>query len=193
MNTQADSRISYFGYGSLVNLDTLRTPYISAHRARVTGWERVWLSRPKIEGSFAPYEGLAFLSVRPAKNTAIDGLLITDHVSSLAALDEREALYSRTRINFETLMFPDGERVEADHFLYVADAAPAAPNARILRSYLDAVMQGYLHHFGEQGLQDFIATTANFDLEIQEDRDAPVYPRAVRLTVKQSELFTALI
>ncbi len=185
----SESTIAYFGYGSLVNLGSLRTPYISAHRATVTGWQRIWLSRPYDPGSFAAADGLAFLSVTAAPDIKIDGMIITDHASSLDALDERESLYSRVDINNDLLQFHDDPIETAQKFLYVADDHPADSNARILRSYLDVVMQGYYHQFGLNGLQNFFATTLNFDLKIHEDRDNPLYPRATELTQEEKDIF----
>ncbi len=185
----SSTKIAYFGYGSLVNLKSLRTPYISAHRVSLKGWKRVWLARPKVEGSFAASDGLAFLSVVADADAEIDGLLITDHASSLASLDEREALYSRVALSAESLHHHD-ERIEpADQFLYVADQPPAQQNAYILRSYLDVVMQGYLTHFGEPGVERFMQTTLNFDCEIREDREQPQYPRSTQLTAAEKSLF----
>jgi len=181
--------IEYFGYGSLVNLGSLGTPYISAQRATLKGWNRVWLSRPVTKDSFAVQEGLAFLSVVNTPNTEIDGMVITDHTSSLKSLDEREALYSRVTIAAEDIQHHDEPADTSQHFLYVADDAPAHKDARILRSYLDVVMQGYLQHFGVEGLDRFFATTVNFDLDIQEDRDDPLYPRATQLTSEEKKIF----
>ena len=90
--------ITYFGYGSLVNLETIQTPYVSAAPATLKGWRRTWLSRPAVDGSFAPVEGLAFLSVEPDSSSEIDGMLVTDHRASLPSLDAREALYSRVEL-----------------------------------------------------------------------------------------------
>ncbi len=203
------STIAYFGYGSLVNLQSLRTPYISAHKATVKGWKRTWLSRPYEPGSFAAAEGLAFLSVTPAVDAEIDGMMITDHASSLPSLDKRESLYSRFMLDNASIAFHDltndqksdpknsqNQQQTAEHsnksnkhFLYVADNHPADKNSRILRSYLDVVMQGYHKHFGIAGLEKFFATTLNFDLGIKEDRDTPLYPRAVELTPEEKEIF----
>lgn len=185
------STIAYFGYGSLVNLQSLRTPYISAHKATVKGWKRAWLSRPYEPGSFAAAEGLAFLSVIPSADTEIDGMIITDHSSSLASLDERESLYSRVTLEQAAIKFHDNDDTGEirQQFLYVADDHPADSNSRILRSYLDVVMQGYHNQFGLEGLKSFFATTANFDLDIKEDRDKPLYPRAVELTPAEKEIF----
>ena len=189
MNTS--SQIAYFGYGSLVNLDTLRTPYISVHRARLKGWRRVWLSRPKLPDDFAPDNNVALLSVEPDKNSTIEGLIITDHKSSLPSLDEREALYDRVNLKRSNLHFLDGDPLKTDEevYLYVAQYPPAENKTQILRSYLDAVMQGYLTQFSEEGVRSFMATTANFDCEILEDRASPIYPRAVALSAEEQELF----
>ncbi|OED40348.1 hypothetical protein AB833_12135 [Chromatiales bacterium (ex Bugula neritina AB1)] len=183
------STIAYFGYGSLVNLGSLRTPYISAHRVTLSGWQRAWLARPRVEGSFATTDGLAFLSVVAAPGVDIDGLLITDHASSLAALDEREALYSRVTIAAETLQHHDEPIEPEQQFLYVADEPLACDDAQILRSYLDVVMQGYLQHFGEAGLERFMSTTLNFECSILEDREEPLYPRATTLSPAEEQLF----
>lgn len=201
---QNAAKIAYFGYGSLVNLETLKTPYISAHRARLTGWKRTWLARPKNVNGFAPIEGLAFLSVERCPDTTIEGMIIVDHRSSLPALDEREVLYDRHAIHPGQLEFLDdnplntAESVVAEGaekatdapdsglFLYAARQPAAGPQARILRSYLDVVMRGYHGHFGEEGIRRFIETTTNFDCGILEDRHQPIYPRSI--SVKQTEM-----
>ena len=49
LETGGGDLIAYFGYGSLVNLNTLQTGYVCAHPARLKGWRRHWQSR----GEFA--------------------------------------------------------------------------------------------------------------------------------------------
>lgn len=191
-----DGAIAYFGYGSLVNLATLRTPYLGSVPATLTGWERIWLSRPKVEGSFAPVNGLAFLSVRPNSNKQIDGLVVADRAESLSSLDTREALYHRLQIERKDIEIEKADEYQSDIplFMYVANTTITAdPNARILRSYLDAVLQGYFQHFGEAGLARFVETTVNFDLEIYEDRKEPIYPRPVETSKTERKLFDALV
>jgi len=188
-----DPTIAYFGYGSLVNLGSLRTPYIDAHRVTLKGWKRSWLSRPKVAGSFAADEGLAFLSVVADENAEIDGLLITDHRSSLAALDEREVMYSRTDIALENLSFHDDSPTIENCFLYVADQPAATQQSHILRSYLDVVMQGYLQQFGEDGVKRFIESTLYFDIPIKEDRENPIYPRATELSAEEVRFFSTIL
>lgn len=189
----SDRTIAYFGYGSLVNLGSLRTPYISAHRATLKGWKRTWLARPQVQGSFAVDDGLAFLSVVPDAAAEIDGLLIIDHASSLPALDEREVMYQRTPLAAEELKFHDEAPAPDNQFLYVADEPPATEQTHILRSYLDVVMQGYLQHYDEAGLRRFFDTTLHFSTPIREDRDTPLYPRATNLSAAEKSLFNKFV
>ena len=186
--------IAYFGYGSLVNLDTLRTPYISAHRARLKGWRRRWLARPKVENSFAPVDGLAFLSAERCDEVEIDGLVVIDHRTSLKLLDEREALYDRVALEHSSVTFLDSNPLSPDSelFIYAAQQQPAHKEARIIRSYLDAVMQGYRTHFGDRGVLEFVETTVGFETPIREDRDDPIYPRSVVLNDEEAQFFDSL-
>ena len=192
---RSNTTIAYFGYGSLVNLATLQTPYISAHRARLHGWKRAWLSRPKIVGSYAPIEGLAFLSVEPCEDSIIEGMVIVDHHSSLPDLDKREVLFERVALERGSVEFLDDRTLADEHdvFTYVAQQPKANQQARILRSYLDVVMRGYHHQFGETGVRDFIQSTANFDCLIHEDRDKPVYPRSIPLEDSEALLYDSLL
>ena len=185
--------IAYFGYGSLVNLATLQTPYIAAFPATLKGWRRVWLARPAVAGSFAPSDGLAFLSAERAENSEIDGVLVIDEAASLAALDEREALYDRVDIEAAALTLHGSATALAPgtpQFLYMAKpfASSGPDNPHILRSYLDAVSQGYLGHFGQEGLERFISTTRNFHYPFREDRAQPIYPRPITLLEDEREV-----
>ncbi len=186
-------KIAYFGYGSLVNLSTLRTPYISAHPARVRGWRRTWLARPRDVEGFARVDGLAFLSVVPDPNCTIDGVVIVDHAASLDDLDRREVLYERETVPWDDCAILDKVSFDCrtDVFLYAAAPEPAThkdPEPQILRSYLDAVCQGFLSHFGERGLTDFKASTDNFHFQVLEDRGRPLYPRPVILAAEEQSV-----
>jgi len=174
-----------FGYGSLVNPDTLRTSYIGVHRARLKGWGRNWLRRPKEAGDFAPLENLALLSASPnADDTWLDGMIVLDHVSNLPALDEREVLYERVELNANAIDWPDGPPAGVEGiplYVYSAGLELADNDLSILRSYLDAVLQGYFRAFGEVGITQFLATTHPQGLTILEDRSTPLYPRPIVL------------
>ena len=180
----SSEKIAYFGYGSLVNLSTLRTPYISAHKAQLQGWRRVWKARPSTDEIQIDGVQVAFLSVERHADTTLEGLILIDHASSLPSLDQREALYDRIVLqDGEISEIPDSVSGQtSDLFVYQHKTdIMESKDALILRSYLDAVAQGYLHHFGEDGLLRFQKTTRNFHLSILEDRDAPIYPRPVSL------------
>lgn len=208
----ASGLVAYFGYGSLVNRATLRTGIVAAHRARLKGWRRSWHSRP--DGGPSPSRTASagvtpsFLTADRAADAAIDGLLIVDYVHNLAAVDAREFHYHRRRITLEDLDFTDpsaiadkseseGQGPGAGIELYVYEGRTEVPHspgpAPILRSYLDAVMQGFLREFGEAGLHRFVAETDAFHTPIHEDRDAPLYPRAVTLSADEADLFEAAL
>ncbi len=165
----------FFGYGSLVNRRT--HVYASAHRARLTGWRRIW--RP------TALRPAAFLTARPVPGSEIDGLIAAVPGGDWAALDLREAGYDRA---------PAGA---IDHPLHPAPeiavyAIPARDDdvtgSPILLSYLDVVVQGYLHEFGELGVARFFETTDNWTLPIADDRDGPLYPRAQDLKPEEITL-----
>ncbi|MEQ8401298.1 MAG: gamma-glutamylcyclotransferase [Roseitalea porphyridii] len=173
--------VAYFGYGSLVNAHTHRTHVIHCERAHLSGFGRRWQERS--DRSRYP---VSFLSAYHADHGAaeLSGLLVFDHVESLPSVDEREHGYDRVRLDRSQLRL---EREGADlpdlpYYVYVA-RPPARGGAQhhILQSYLDAVLQGYLHQFGEPGARGFVKSTAAFDTPIVRDRASPLYPRSVKL------------
>ncbi len=183
--------VAYFGYGSLVNRATHRTEIVSAVPARLRGWRRAWRPRPDMPGFPA-----ALLTVVPEEGAVCDGLLVFDRAENLAAVDAREARYNRHHVQVDTLEFVAGDaEIDCPVYVYVADETlpPHAEPPLILRSYLDAVMQGFLVEHGEEGLRRFVAETANFDTPFHEDREAPVYPRAVVLSDAERLLFDSLL
>ncbi|WP_157015458.1 gamma-glutamylcyclotransferase family protein [Mesorhizobium xinjiangense] len=181
--------IAYFGYGSLVNRVTHRTAIVAAVPARLHGWRRIWRPRPDMPGFPA-----ALLTVRQEPGEAVDGLLVFDHADNLAAVDSREARYRRVELAADQI---EGQVPAVDCPLYVYEADEKLPPHReapqILRSYLDAVMQGFLVEHGDDGLRRFLAETDGFDTPIHEDREAPLYPRSVRLSQAERELFDRLL
>lgn len=187
--------IGYFGYGSLVNRDTLRTEIVAAYPARVTGWRRVWLPRPANAPKFAGV-GPAVLTVERAEGHAIDGMLVIDRVENIASVDERENIYRRVSLTSAALTFyGDVPPADIPLHIYERNYEPEVntPPSPILRSYLDAVFQGYFRAFGEDGLRRFVTETSGFGLPIHEDRHAPAYPRAIELTSDEGHLFDAVM
>ena len=164
----------FFGYGSLVNRAT--HAYADASPATLAGWRRVWIHTPA--------RPLAYLSVERAPESTIAGLIAHVPDGDWAALDEREHAYVRHLDHATPLgAAPHPIQVYAvpqDHAKRPQSAHP------ILLSYLDVVIQGFLTEFGPKGAEDFFATTAGWDAPILNDRVAPRYPRAQRLTAKES-------
>ncbi|MGB7431187.1 MAG: gamma-glutamylcyclotransferase family protein [Ahrensia sp.] len=173
--------IAYFGYGSLVNPATHRTNSFGYANARLRGWQRRWTARPDEHP-----EPIALLTSSPdaPADAWLSGLLVFDHIDSLASLDAREAGYDRRTIapdaiDVEGVIVPDGCPVYA-----YEGRPPQKPDLEhvILQSYLDAVLQGYAHRYGAAAVGDFITTTQRFDMPILRDRTTPKYPRPVKLS-----------
>lgn len=187
---RAGGLVAYFGYGSLVNRATHRTEIVHAVPARLIGWRRCWRPRPDMPGFPA-----ALLTVREQEDAVCDGLLVYDRAENLATIDEREARYRRLPVPLErleaALPVPEGCPV----YVYRAeDAVPPHPEPpHILRSYLDAVLQGFLHVHGEEGVRRFLMETDGFDTPIHDDRAAPLYPRAVMLAEKEKVLVEEML
>lgn len=173
-----DAVVAYFGYGSLVCRATHRTDIVAAVPARLKGWRRHWRARPDMPGFPA-----ALLSVRPEQGSICDGLLVFDRAENLAAVDAREARYRRVALAGGDLELLSPAPYRCTAYVYVAEEhlPPHPQPPRILRSYLDAVLLGFLTEHGEGGLARFLAETEGFDVGIHDDRADPVYPRAVGL------------
>ncbi|PSH57724.1 gamma-glutamylcyclotransferase [Phyllobacterium endophyticum] len=182
--------VAYFGYGSLVNRQTLRTNIVEAVPARLHGWRRLW--RPSRSEAALP---AALLSVCRDEGSSVDGLLVFDHLENLASVDLREENYDRRSI--EAADIETAAPLPEDVPIYVYEAhqfEPAEPVSQIiLQSYLDAVMQGFLVEHGEEGLRRFVFKTGCFSTPIFPDRPSPAYPRAVNLSDEEIDMFDRLL
>lgn len=163
----------FFGYGSLVNRATHGYP--EAHPATVTGWRRVW--------RHTALRPAAYLSAEPADGVVIDGLVAAVPGADWAALDAREAAYERLLLPPASIRHPVGREIDVRIYSVPASSA-AAPEVRhpVVLSYIDVVVQGFLQEFGEAGVARFFATTAGWECPVLDDRAAPRYPRAQRLS-----------
>lgn len=194
LDTNPDQLVAYFGYGSLVNRDTLRTSYVDAQPVRLRGWRRCW--RPRMDGDRIGWHlPTSLLSARQVPGSVIDGLLVFDRLSNLPSVDEREFTYDRIAVPHEQLEVINGQKPECTVYVYEAQSNEAShdPEHPILQSYLDAVLQGFLREFGRQGVQDFLASTDGFDRTVHSDRHDPVYPRAVTLAEDERQFFDTLL
>ncbi|WP_245243210.1 gamma-glutamylcyclotransferase family protein [Pararhodobacter sp. SW119] len=169
----------FFGYGSLVNRAT--HAYAPAHRARLKGWRRAWRHTALRDGPF--------LTAVPCPRSEIEGLIAAVPGADWIALDAREEGYDR-------LALTDGLSVEAitgiETQIYAVPAqAEVAPEGAILLSYVDVVLQGYLLEFGLDGVRRFMDTTDGWDTPVRNDRAAPLYPRAQRLSAAETVMVDA--
>ncbi len=133
------------------------------------------------------------LSVHPDTGTSIDGLLVIDHAAHLPLVDVRETHYDRIALNRQQLSVSRADVKLPSAFVYVARKAEFTGKARLLQSYLDAVMAGFFQEYGEEGLIAFLDTTEGFGMDMICDRDHPYYPRAVHLPAKLGAKFDALL
>lgn len=183
--------VAYFGYGSLVNPHTHRTHIIHCERATVTGFGRTWQQRSEP----ARYP-VSFLTACHAPSTAhLMGLLVFDHRENLPDIDRREWGYDRVLLAPDQIRLARQDVMLPDVAAYIYVARPPAPlghHHHILQSYLDAVLQGYLHQYGEAGARDFMRTTARFDTPVVRDRAAPLYGRPVTLAPDEQAIIDRL-
>lgn len=162
----------FFGYGSLVNRRTHSYP--QAMPAHVKGWRRTWKGTALRE--------VAFLTAEPDSRGEITGLIAAVPDADWAALDVREAAYARHRVG----MINHGADMDLDVQIYAVETRHVdTTDHPILLSYLDTVIQGYLHEFGEDGATSFFETTGGWHHPIRDDRANPVYPRATDLTAHE--------
>lgn len=181
--------IAYVGYGSLVNVDTHRTPSIGYVPVKLRGWGRIWCAR----GDKAEAQP-AFLSGIENEASQIDALLVYDHIDSLTSLDAREHGYDRLVLDRNNI---DAAQPLLDCPIYIyraQDLQPADPaQCHLLQSYVDAVWLGHEVQFGHEAITQFIATTQNWALPLKRDRIAPIYPRPVPITPDDAARFDAMI
>lgn len=163
----------FFGYGSLVNLQT--HSYDAVEPATLVGWRRRWSHRVQRNGA-----NVSSLSVIRASNSRIAGVTASVPGGDWDALDAREHGYERLIIPFEDLE-PSAENISVYKSLPQNDVVGNAAFP-ILQSYLDCVLQGFLHIHGPDAPTAFIASTDGWETPILQDRAAPRYPRAITLS-----------
>ena len=186
--------ILYFGYGSLVNRHTRPAEEI-AHSARLNGWQRVWDHRVS-----NPYRDkrCTSLSIEPSSEVAVEGVIVRLDLDMLPQLDQREAGYDRMVLPATDFDLPeelleqmDGEGVE-DIMVYRSQAQNrglADAESPVLQSYVDCVMAGYLHRFGEEGVNALVSSTRGWESSLFNDRTEPFYPRWVEVSSADQQYF----
>ncbi|OIQ45805.1 MAG: gamma-glutamylcyclotransferase [Roseobacter sp. MedPE-SW] len=168
----------FFGYGSLVN--TATHDYVDAQPAQLMGWQRRWCH--------TALRDVAFLTVEPAPQVQIDGLIAAVPDADWDALDKREFAYDRLAADHQIRHTLPG-RPEISLYAVPTEAQNQGSQSHpILLSYLDVVVQGHLRVFGEQGVVDFFASTKGWQALILNDRLDPRYPRHQQLSPTERQL-----
>lgn len=168
---------SIFGYGSLVNAAT--HDYGTLQVAELHGWRRQW--------HYTTLRDLAFLSVSPDDNASIKGVVMEVPPKD-AALEKRESAYGRHTIGHQ-IPRHHGHRADT-HVFAIPTTIHRPPDAKstLLLSYIDVVVQGYFHMFGEDGAREFFDTTAGWGAQVINDRMAPIYPRPQKLSLEETAI-----
>ena len=180
-------QMCYFGYGSLVNEETLPAG-TTVIPGELKGWRREWRACAtwRDKPSNLPWKGVCALGVREQEGASIRGAMVLDSKANLPALDKREWHYERKTLHHATFVADDSQIIPEDTFLY--KVLPQHSNwgsqaFPVLQSYIDCVMAGFYRLWGLDGMKHFIETTDGWDkVPILADRPVPYYPRAVKLS-----------
>ncbi len=195
--SENEACFAYFGYGSLVNRNTLPPDIITAIPTTLMRWRRHWQPRPNADGEADELKDIALLSVHRDDNYQIEGLLIVDRLKNLENLNKREKNYRAVSLGLEDFRFEPGLNFtppQKSICIYVAHAAQGrGDNCSILQSYLDVVLEGYLREFGEQGIRRFLESTDNFHSPLYYDRQKPVYARHQKIASSHTRLFDKIL
>lgn len=167
----------FFGYGSLVNAHTHEYPDVRP--AKLNGWRRAWVRTAARE--------VVFLTAVHDPNSSIQGVIAAVPNQNWDALDVREYGYARHPSN-GAVTHDLSPSPEIAHYAIPPEAIEATGNHVILLSYLDVVVQGFLHLYQEPGVQAFFDTTSGWDVPVVNDRAAPVYPRHQTLSSAETDL-----
>ncbi len=191
--------ILYFGYGSLVNRNT-RPAQEEAHSARLKGWQRVWDHRVTDPNR---NQRCTSLSIEPSPGVAVEGVIVRLNLDKLPQLDEREAGYDRLvlpasdfDLSEELLEQMAREGMDDTIMVYRSqehNRGLADTEHPVLQSYVDCVMAGYLHRFGEEGVNALVSSTRGWECSLFNDRAEPFYPRWVEVSSADQQYFDGRI
>jgi len=178
---------TYFGYGSLVNIDTI-SPGADVTPGTLSGWRREW----KVCGEGEDGQGRCSLSVREARGSEIRGVVAREPRTRLKDLEHRERRYVKVDDVGEAFRC-DARQQPGPEDLFLFKAAPGhrrwgSDTHPILQSYLDCVLAGFFRTWGEAGIDHFLKTTDGWHVPVLQDRNRPHYPRRVDLDPELADL-----
>lgn len=172
--------ITYFGYGSLVNADTIPAD-ARVTPGRLTGWVREW----RVCGMGGDGQGRCALSVREEPGSEIRGVMVREPRSRLMELEKREKRYRKVEAVGDAFRCDEEQaKGPGDLFVFVGTEEHkhwGTETHPILQSYLDCVLAGFFSLWGEEGIEHFLDTTDGWHVPVLRDRQNPAYPRAIVL------------
>ncbi len=179
--------ITYFGYGSLVNIDTIPAN-AEVTPGRLRGWVREW----RVCGVGEDGQGRCALSVRPEAGAEIRGVMAREARTGLQALEHRERRYEKVEA-IGTAFSCEARNEPGPVELFLFKAAPdhlrwGTETYPILQSYLDCVLAGYFRIWDEEGIDHFLETTEGWHVPVLNDRANPHYPRKIDLDRELADL-----
>lgn len=172
-----------FTYGSLVNPKTW--PFKSKYyRVELKDWCRKWGAIVNTK-----YGMFLALTISPMKGYKIKGLLLKKDNKLDNYLAQREEAYQNLSLDKTKIVNFNNNSLfqEIDQVYYYRSKAEisvqynTSKNYSIQQTYIDVVADGYYNLFGEEGLQDLVYNTIGWKVPITNDRDNPLYPRALNL------------
>jgi len=178
-----------FAYGSLLNKATWSFN-ADIELVRADGWVRQWRQIVQTDKGI-----ICALTISPSSKSSIDGILLEVSDSVGRILNKREVGYNKTKIPASRILQSVQGKIDVSlkipAITYTASKSTigwATKKAPILLSYIDVVAKGYFDLFGLEGAKNFFNTTQGWNLPILNDRDKPLYPRAVQLNTEFLEL-----
>jgi cation transport regulator ChaC len=179
-----------FGYGSLINSKSRDTTGATntVLPVRIKGLKRTWTQPIHADKVIA-------LEVKESKDCTCNGVLLEIPSEELPKFDKREAGYTRiafpwSKIDIRDLQKPVDKSGKV--WVYVkAKEQTMPPEYKIIQSYVDVILSGCLE-YGEEFTREFIETTYNWDSSWINDRQAPIYPRALKHDLPLEQIDTLL-
>ncbi len=159
-----------FGYGSLMNLQSLKKTLPGktiAQRAHLIGYRRKF-------SVLIPQKNCLALNIIPEKDSVVEGVLIQISDVDLGYLKKREIGYICTDVTVDIREYVDG-RV----FTFIAPEREH-PDAKILKSYLETCLGGVPADMRDQWLKETIVVNP-----VEDDTEEPKYSNAVLLENKK--------
>jgi glutathione-specific gamma-glutamylcyclotransferase len=179
--------ITYFGYGSLVNADTIPAD-TEVKPGRLRGWIREW----RVCGEGEDGQGRCALTVREEPDAEIWGVLAREPRTRLLGLEKREKRYEKIEA-IGAAFACEARSKPGPKGLFLFKASPehrrwGSETHPILQSYLDCVLAGYFKIWGEVGIDHFLRTTDGWHVPVLQDRIRPHYPRSIELDLQLAGL-----